>query len=85
MYKIIYFSAPWCGPCRVFGPLMDKVVPLFKTDYQKINVDDNTNAILEYSIFGIPTVIMEKDGKEVKRFSGAINETDLKDWIAGAI
>jgi thioredoxin-like negative regulator of GroEL len=53
--KYLYFSAPWCGPCRQYGPVMERVgqtVPV-----QKVNVDENQQLAMEYSVRSVPTVI----------------------------
>ena len=72
--KLLYFSAPWCGPCRVFGPIMDKVaqsgVPV-----QKINVDDNSDLTMKYSIRNVPTVIkVDSKGNMISSFVGVKNQ-----------
>jgi len=83
MTKIYYFTAPWCGPCKVFGPVMDEVIPKFDIDYQKVLIDDNPEYVGKYQIWGVPTVVAEIDGKEIDRFSGARNIDDLTAWVAG--
>ena len=68
--KLLYFSAPWCGPCRVFGPIMDEVaqsgIPM-----QKINVDEDSNLTTKYSIRNVPTVIkVDNNGNMIDSFVG---------------
>ena len=65
---IIDFWAPWCGPCRMLGPVIDKL----SEDNQdkdikivKINVDENKDIAVQYGVRGIPCVIVVKDGVEV--------------------
>ncbi len=75
--KLLYFSAPWCGPCRVFGPIMDKVaqsgVPI-----QKINVDDNSDLTMKYSIRNVPTVIkVDNKGNMISSFVGVKNQQQV--------
>ena len=74
--KYLYFSAPWCGPCRMFGPIMERVgetVPV-----EKINIDENDQIAAEYSVRSIPTVILVDDsGKEFARQVGVQNEKML--------
>jgi thioredoxin 1 len=68
MKKILYFSAPWCGPCKQFGPVMEQIgqsVPV-----QKINVDDQPDIATSYSVRNVPTVIIVKDGEIVNRMVG---------------
>lgn len=68
MKKILYFSAPWCGPCKQFGPVMEQIgqsIPV-----QKINIDDQPDLATAYSVRSVPTVIIVKDGEIVNRMVG---------------
>ena len=61
--KYLYFSAPWCGPCKMFGPVMERVST--KVNVQKVNVDENQDLAMRYSVRSIPTVVLVgDDGKE---------------------
>jgi thioredoxin-like negative regulator of GroEL len=70
MKQLWYFSAPWCGPCKQFGPVMDQLsekgMPI-----QKVNVDYTPDVVTTYNVKNIPTVILVEDGKEKARFTGA--------------
>ena len=80
--QVLYFSAPWCGPCKMFGPAFDEIVAEFDDiDVQKINVDENTEVSIKYEISSIPTVIMEKAGVQVFRHKGVMPKNHLKDLI----
>ena len=68
MKKILYFSAPWCGPCKQFGPVMDQLAQTYPV--QKINVDDQPDLATAYSVRNVPTVIIVKDGEIVNRMVG---------------
>ena len=68
MKKFIYFSAPWCGPCRQLGPIMDEVAT--QVEVQKVNVDDNPELSQHYGIRNIPTVVLTEDGNEIGRKLG---------------
>ena len=74
--KYLYFSAPWCGPCKMFGPVMERVgqtVPV-----QKINVDENQDLAMQYSIRSVPTVVLvDESGKEFARQTGVQQEKML--------
>ena len=80
--NVLYFSAPWCGPCKMFGPAFDEVVAEFDDiDVKKINIDEELVLAKEYEIMSIPTVVLEKDGIRVFRHKGVMPKTHLKDLI----
>ena len=68
MKKFIYFSAPWCGPCKQLGPIMDEVGT--QVFVQKVNVDDNPKLTQHYGIRNVPTVVLTEDGNEIGRKVG---------------
>ncbi|MCK5093596.1 MAG: thioredoxin [Spirochaetes bacterium] len=67
------FWAPWCGPCRMIGPILDDIARSYpgRIKVVKINSDENPNLSMQFSIQGIPTLILFRDGKEVNRMVGA--------------
>ena len=69
---LVDFWAEWCMPCRMQGPIMDEIAGELgeKAVVGKLNVDDNPNTASRFGITGIPTSILFKDGKEVRRFVG---------------
>ena len=78
MNKFMYFSAPWCGPCRMFGPVMERIsqsgIPV-----EKINVDNAPQVAAAYIVKSVPTTILVDDqGKEISRFVGAKSEAEVK-------
>ena len=68
MKKFIYFSAPWCGPCRQLGPIMEEIGT--EVEVQKVNVDNNPELTQEYGIRNVPTVILVSGGVEMGRKVG---------------
>jgi thioredoxin len=70
MKELWYFSAPWCGPCKQFGPIMDQIATQ-GIKVHKINVDYEPNATTTYKIKSVPTVILVENGQEKARFTGA--------------
>lgn len=79
----LYFTAPWCQPCKTLGPIMAEVkeVPVLKIDVDK-SVDEAT----KYGVFSVPTVIMLKpDGTEAGRFSGARDAGFVQRFIASHV
>ena len=65
--------APWCGPCRLVGPIMEQLAAESKGRYRiaKLNVDENPITAAQYQIQSIPTMLIFKDGKLVERLIGA--------------
>jgi len=76
MVEVKQFSASWCGPCKMFTPIMNEVKEEIKgtsfqyVDFQYVDVDENGDLASKYGVRGVPTVVIEKDGIEVKRFVG---------------
>lgn len=74
MKQYLYFSAPWCGPCRMLGPVMQRVnntIPV-----QKVNIEEQSDLAQQYNVRNIPTVVLLENGQEVKRIIGAKREAE---------
>jgi thioredoxin 1 len=76
---LVDFWAPWCPPCRVQLPLVKKAAELLvgKAVVAKLNVDEGKNSAARFSVSSIPTLIVFKDGKEIKKFVGVTQPDDL--------
>lgn len=76
---IVDFWAPWCQPCQMFAPTFKKVSDLYalKVRFAKVNTQEQEQLAAQYNIRSIPTLIVFKDGVEVHRVSGAIDEAQL--------
>lgn len=74
------FWAPWCAPCRVVGPILEKLADEYegRMTIAKVNTDEEVNWATKMGIQGIPTVILFKDGKEVERMVGSRPESAYK-------
>lgn len=77
---LVDFWAPWCGPCRVVSPALEKLSSEFinRLKFAKLNVDDNQEIAAHYDVRGIPCMIVFKKGHEVDRIIGAYPETELR-------
>ena len=77
MKEILYFSAPWCGPCRNFKPIMESVSNSIPVRF--INVDENPQLAAQYSVRSVPMLVFLKDGQEADKTIGVLTETQVKE------
>ena len=80
MKKLLYFSAAWCQPCKMFGPIMDEVseegLPV-----QKVDVDAENETSQKYQIRNVPTVILvDGEGTEIAKFIGVKSKQQVIDF-----
>ena len=68
---LVDFWAPWCGPCRMQGPILEQVVgKVAGAKIAKVNVDEAGSLAAQFGVQSIPTLVVLKDGKVVKQFVG---------------
>src|SRR5579863_2911475 len=80
---VVDLWAPWCGPCRTLGPVLEKVVEEAGDDVElvKVNIDDNPGVAGAFRVQSIPAVFAIKDKAVVDGFIGALPEAQVKEWL----
>jgi thioredoxin 1 len=82
MLVVKRYTATWCGPCKQLAPVFDQLQSeILEVNFQTIDVDMSKDEALEKGISSVPTVILEKDGKQVYRFSGILPKTTIAGLI----
>lgn len=80
---IVDFWAPWCGPCRMLAPELEKTASLLgeKARLLKVNVDENPTLASQFGVMNIPTLVIFHQGKEIGRHTGYISADALSEAI----
>lgn len=83
---LVDFWAPWCQPCKMIGPVIEKLAKELEATVLigKLNVDDNPQTAQQYGVMSIPTMILFKDGKPVGQTMGFQPEPKLREFIKTA-
>ena len=81
---LVDFWAPWCGPCKMLGPVIEKIAGKMSNDvsFVKLNTDENPSLSGEYHVSGIPCLILFKGGQAVDRIVGFVPKSAITSMIS---
>ena len=84
---LVDFWAEWCGPCKSLGPILEEISKDLKDKLQvvKVNLDENQDLAMKYSIRSIPTLLLFKKGELVDTKVGLLPKSDLVEWLDSKI
>ncbi len=82
---LVDFWAPWCGPCKMIGPVIEEIADEYagKAKVCKVNTDEHREAAVEYAINAIPTIILFNKGQIAKKWQGLTSKKDIAAELDG--
>jgi thioredoxin 2 len=84
---VVDIWAPWCGPCRMMAPHFEEAARMFaqRARFAKVNSDEEGALASRFGVRGIPTLIVFRNGREIRRQSGAMDSATLTSWLTAAL
>lgn len=86
-FTLVDFWAPWCGPCRMLGPVLEEIEEELHNEVKiaKLNIDENQLTASQFGIMSIPTMVLFKDGKPIEKLTGYHPKEILLDYLTTKI
>lgn len=79
---VLYFSAAWCGPCKMFKPVVQQISSELEIGIVYVDVDQQRDMAMKYNVTSVPTVVVENDGNVVYRNSGVMSKPQLSQVLS---
>ncbi len=81
---LVYFWAPWCGPCRLMSPMMETIASTYgdRLKVVKIEVDPNPQAVSQCNVQGVPALVLFQSGQQVDMIEGVIGKPKIQDFLS---
>jgi thioredoxin 1 len=81
------FFAEWCGPCKMQDPIIEELKKIFgdKVEFKKVDVDNNNELAVKFTVHAVPTLVIEKDGAVFKRYTGVTRTNVLEADLNAAL